>query len=128
MNEQNQQLEELPRDLIQALRNEESVSILVPKAVDEAILRSAADQFGQRPKQPRSWRVPAAIAATLTVGLVAVQLIRSPDLEGDIDGSGQVDVLDVFALARMKQNDSQIVIKDIESLMTRIVSLDEPST
>ena len=114
--------------LIQALKQQESVSILVPKAVDEAILGAAGEQFGQRPSRQRSWQLPAAIAATLTVGVVAVQLLRSPELEGDIDGSGQVDVLDVFALARMKQNDTQIAPKDIESLMTRIVSLEEPST
>ncbi|MEM7283376.1 MAG: hypothetical protein AAF438_17295 [Pseudomonadota bacterium] len=126
MHEENQQLDELPEALVRALKAEEATTLLVPKSVDQAVAEAAHSHFQQL--TPRWWTLPATLAACVLVTVVAVQLVRSPDLKGDVDGSGQVDVLDAFALARMQQTNSDIQTADIERLMTRIVSLEEPST
>ena len=79
------------------------------------------------------------LAASLTVGLLLVrtQYVMQPDLPraestsadmlaaGDIDGSGSVDILDAFALARMDGNGpGALPQSEIDALVSRIVALD----
>jgi len=133
MTPETEQFADLPEALIERLRaRERSVSQLTP-AVDRAVLEAAKEQFAPRHSRPavvRRWYYPAAAAAA--VALIALFVARPfdderPDalrLADDVDGSGQVDILDAFALARARAADPADVNADrIDSLMRRIVSL-----
>jgi hypothetical protein len=76
---------------------------------------------------PRRWAVTAAAAAVLVALLVVRpvgELGRAPLVADDFDGSGRVDILDAFALARSRAADpARISQADIDALATRIVSL-----
>jgi hypothetical protein len=131
-----EQYEQLPEALIQRLReHERTVSLLTPRT-DRAVLEAAREQFGVRRARAvpqRRWWYPAAVAAA--VALVALLIARPFDQAGvealrmaeDVDGSGQVDVLDVFALARARAGDPDTVSQGrIDALTDRIVSLGAP--
>lgn len=120
----------LPDALLERLRaRDRRVSMLTPQ-VDRALDAAARAQFAgrRRPAVFAGWRYAAAAA----VVFVALFLLRPFDsgeadrlrLAGDIDGSGQVDVLDVFALARSRAADPASVSQArIDELAARIVSL-----
>lgn len=125
--------DQLPDAIVERLKaRDRSVSMLTP-AVDRTIRASAEAQFAARQARPaaRRWHVPAAAAAALA--LVALFFARPFEdsrvgvgsVADDIDGSGQVDILDAFALARSRQSGSANVSQDrIDALAARIVSLD----
>ena len=84
---------------------------------------------GPRRAGARGRRVTAGLA-TVAVALVAALLVQPmlfrsthPD---DIDGSGRVDILDAFALARMRAAGATVSEPEIDALAMRIVAL-EPS-
>ncbi|HMB72976.1 MAG TPA: hypothetical protein VKQ06_05355, partial [Gammaproteobacteria bacterium] len=125
-------LDQLPDAIAERLKaRDRSVSMLTP-AVDRAILDAAEAQFARPRARPAGrWYVPAAAAAA--VALVALFFVRPFDdspigagrLADDVDGSGQVDILDAFSLARSRQAGSANVNQDrIDDLAARIVSLD----
>ena len=121
--------EHLPDQLIRHLRQERQTTLLVPRELDRAILDEAERHFARRrPRRNPAWRY-LPMAATL---LVAVLVLRqfafgpAPDAEStaDVDGSGQVDVLDAFALARRQAaGDTTVTDASIDELLARIVSL-----
>ena len=123
---------ELPGDVVEGLRRlDTSVAVLTP-AVDRRVAEAAAAHFADRadaayPKR-RRWMVTGTLAASLTVGvfLVRTQTGMEPAmLANDIDGSGVVDILDAFALARMHETAASQA--HIDALIGDIVALNGTS-
>lgn len=133
MSTEPEQFDQLPEAIVERLRARDTrVSMLTP-AADRAIREAARARFA--PRRPataprRRWLYPAAAAAA--VALVALMLSRpfeetqtvAPALADDVDGSGRVDILDAFALARARAADPGAVSQGrIDALTDRIVSL-----
>ena len=121
-----QQVSDLPPALIEALKAEEGPTPLVSRAVDKAILDQAEAQFAGR--RERRWALPVAAAAAAVLAAVLVVQPFRPAGEhqanaDDVDGSGTVDVLDAFLLARERLDDPAISQDRIDAVMARIVSL-----
>lgn len=137
MNQDSEHFDQLPDAIVDRLRaDERAVSLLTP-AIDREIGERARALFAPRQSRPpaRRWRAPAAVAAAAAVALVAlfiarpfgVERMESVRLSDDIDGSGQVDILDAFALARARRDDPDAVSQQrIDALAERIVSLGLP--
>ena len=140
MNENDRDNEELPRAIIERLRaRDRNVAFLTPR-VDAALERSAAEHFAGRAgpvRRSTRWAIPAAVAAAL---LAAVVIFRfdggfEPEpatvlLADDIDNSGQVDILDAFALARAHVAAGDInpaEQRDVAMLAARVVALAPPA-
>ena len=123
---------DLPGDIVEGLRRlDKSVAVLTP-AVDRRVANAAAAHFEHRPDtvrpKKRRWAVAGALAASLAVGvfLVRTQTDMEPAmLANDIDGSGVVDILDAFALARM--SDGAASQAQIDALIGDIVALNGTS-
>ena len=124
--------EDLPRAVIERLESQQRSVVLITPQVDGEITRLAQAHFADRSSSRRStrrWALPAAVAATVASVTLAVFLVRPVNqlsnniLADDIDGSGQVDVLDAFALTRMSAASNRIDQREIDQLMARIVSL-----
>lgn len=134
MNTANDRNHELPPAIAERLEaKDRSVSILTPE-IDRAVLAQAREHFATRTDVRiaayRRWVLPAAAAAAVLVALLLFVIPPrfGPDVaimaDDDVDGSGRVDVLDAFALARLRAVDPGRVSEDqIDGLMARIVSL-----
>ena len=135
MNQTEDEFTDLPRALAERLAAQErSLTLLTPQ-VDEAVRRAAAAHFatrdaGARRARTRRWAIPAAAAAAAV--LLAVLVTRPQDNVGtdtrlaadDVDGSGRVDILDAFALARARAADpGRVTPGEVDALAARIVSL-----
>lgn len=128
---------ELPDALIEALRRREPAAILVPREIDGAILRPARQQFATREvaylPPIRNYWMTAAAAAAILIAVFTMTTLRyeappAAVIADDVDGSGQIDVLDAFALARRSaQHPEPAAQTRIEALLARIVSL-SPAT
>jgi len=124
---------DLPDALIDALRRREPAAILVPREIDGAILRRARRQFATREVKYlppiRNYWMSAAAAAAILIAVFTMTTLRheAPPavvIADDVDGSGQVDVLDAFALARRNAAHRDPAAQTrIEALLARIVSL-----
>ena len=134
MTDNSEQFDQLPEALIRRLkRQDRQIGMLTP-AADRAVLAAAREQFaGRTAAAParRSWYYPAAAAAAVAMlALLVIRPFDQADVEAlraanDVDGSGQVDVLDVFLLARSRANDADAVSQArIDALAEQIVSLD----
>ena len=111
---------QLPDDMVQELKKlDKAVSVMSPDA-DRRVVEAAGAHFGERPRRVRTagrrWAMAGSVAASLLVGvtfwrmqtpvenLPPAPVARIASVErtaDDIDGSGAVDILDAFALARM---------------------------
>lgn len=97
---------QLPPRLAQALGSLNSPRVTVPPEVDTAILAAARRQLHHRRILRPEFRKLApwlAMAATLALCFAGFQLLRQSGFtqaHSDFDGSGTVDILDAFALAR----------------------------
>ena len=121
---------ELPSDVVAGLKRlDKSVAVLTP-AVDRHVAEVAAAHFAQRPDTVRPmrsrWAVAGTLAASLMVGVFLVRVqsdLETARLANDIDGSGVVDILDAFALARMNGELAQASQAEIDALIMNIVAL-----
>jgi hypothetical protein len=102
-----------PAGLVEALGGLYRRDLPVPASVDRAVLNEARAGFLRR---RRFWRIRrAATAAAAVAAAVAVVVyvyverdrgtprpvaVRQAAVAGDVDGSGRVDILDAFLLAR----------------------------
>ena len=119
---------ELPSEVVKGLKRlDKSVAVLTP-AVDGRVAAAAAAHFAARRDRrratPRRWAVAGGLAASLALGvfLVRIQTGLEPAMPAnDIDGSGVVDILDAFALARM--GDAPASQAQIDALILDIVAL-----
>ena len=129
---------DLPDELIQGLaRLDKAVAVLSPDA-DRRIAEAARAHFGERPRRARSagrrWAMAGSLAASLLVGVLFwraqtpvedLRVASVANVANDIDGSGVVDILDAFALARMGAADRTPAAQAaIDALSMRIVALD----
>ena len=130
MNRENE-TSELPGDLVLEMqRLDRSLAVLTP-AVDRKVAAAAADHFHDRPASARPartrWAISGALAASLLIGVFAVRLqtgVEREPLANDMDGSGVVDILDAFALARRGQDSPAGSQAEIDALIREIVALD----
>ena len=119
---------ELPNDVVEGLKRlDKSVAVLTP-AVDRRVADAAAAHFAERPdrRRParRRWAVAGTLAASLAVGVFLVRMQTGMEpamLANDFDGSGAVDILDAFALARM--DEERVAQARIDALIADIVAL-----
>jgi len=85
-------------------------ALLVPPAVDEALLSHANQHFAQITSRRSRIRHLTWLAAAACVALLAFfgfrHLERSRYERADVDRNGRVDILDAFALARRIQQGS----------------------
>lgn len=122
---------ELPRALVERLRQQDRTIRALTPQVDRKVIAAAQSQFAERnatqtvphtAHQASAWGIAAAAAAALAFVVVT---LRDPQLPGDYDGSGSVNVLDAFALSRELSENPQFAANDtVDSLMNRIVALD----
>lgn len=105
----------LPEELATRLSAMHNRKLFVPPEIDAAVLSRAREHFGSAPASPparrRLWlryAAPLGAAAMIALGVWAVwpsvnQIQSGPVLavSGDADGSGSVDILDAFAMARV---------------------------
>lgn len=131
---------DLPDELIRGLAGlDKTVAVLSPET-DRRISEAARVQFGQRPRRVRTakrrWALAGSLAASLLVGVLFWRTyipVKSPEImvatvariPNDIDGSGAVDILDAFALARMERGDRGVAAQaKIHALAASVVALD----
>lgn len=127
MEPENKQPEDLPQSLIAELKATDRAVPLITARVDREIAALAADHFASRRKPSWSRTGWAAMAATLLVALLAAQFVSvdnaPPDaVFADIDGSGQIDIADVLALARTRDA-GEITQAELDAFALRVVSL-----
>lgn len=114
---------QLPDDLIQGLKRFDTAVAVISPDADRRVAEAAAAHFGERPRRARGtgrrWAMAGSLAASFLVGVVFWRMqtpveearlapvapaggvaVMAP-VADDIDGSGGVDILDAFALARM---------------------------
>jgi hypothetical protein len=132
MQPSNDEPDHLPDAIVAHLKRREGAVPTVAPAVDRAVLDAARRQFASRPHPSaasvRRFAVPLAAAATI---LLAVLLVRPFDgfrggAPDDVDGSGSVNILDAFALARLRaaRGDASGVTEErIDMLVERVVAL-----
>ena len=127
----NEHNEQLPEALVDELKRIDRAPEVITSRVDRSLADMARAQFAQRhiPRwQPRSaWRAAAA-ACVLVVVLFTTNHLREQNdtsVYADIDGSGQIDIADVLALARTGDGVNQA---DIDAFAYRLVALDRDGT
>ena len=119
------QFDDLPAALVEALKREDEALPVITAQVDRRMAELAREQFANR-KAPSAIPKTAwmGVAAALAVAVVGLQLwqpaIRDRhDIYADVDGSGQIDIADVLAIAR-RESLSQA---EIDAFANRIVAL-----
>src|SRR5262245_6303710 len=105
MQDEDPQFDRLPEELVARLKELDRSRPIVDPRTDRAILDRARATFAARPERSmrgvRRWTVPAVAAAAIVLAVLLVQPMRELGRDAnDVDGSGRVDVLDAFALAR----------------------------
>jgi hypothetical protein len=102
--------EEKLERLARALRNaEEGHSIFVPPTLDEAILKQA-QQHLRGTKRRRGFRFFPWLALPAAMALIVILIFLIPHtktrtfVREDINGDGQVDILDALTLAKALDN------------------------
>lgn len=136
-----------PEGLAEALREIDKRHVFVPPEVDRWILARARRRF-RRSRLVCVWGLGSAMAAGIVAGAillwqnisVQVPVIgpqRVAAAAEDVDGDGQVNVLDAFALARLLQaksesagrfdlNEDGVVDRaDLDRVAARAVRLEE---
>lgn len=124
--------ERLPEQIIEHLRDADRSLPIVDARTDEAVLAEARAHFARRPARPartsrrRALRIAALAAAIAGAFLIVrpIDWLRPVRDASDIDGSGRIDILDAFSLARMRTAGRPVSQEQIDELAARIVSLD----
>lgn len=89
--------------------------------------RSAPRRPSERPHRRKSarWAASVAAAAVVVAAFIVVRPLDRLMLDpNDIDRSGRVDILDAFALARMRAAGAAISEGEIERIAARVVALE----
>ena len=98
--------ERLPEALVDELKRIDQAPEVITSRVDRSLTSMAHDQFAPRriPRwQPQSaWRAAAAACVLVVVLFTTNHFWEQDDtsIYADVDGSGQIDIADVLALAR----------------------------
>ena len=127
MSDQDADSEQLEEGLIRALRAADEAPPLVTARVDRALADISTHHFASRRS---GWKWHGGWALAASVALVAVLAVRTIDPASDsrelqyadVNGSGGIDIADVFALARAEQ--PGVTQADLDAFAMRVVSLD----
>lgn len=128
MIDENEERDNLPRELIDRLKAADRSVPMITSRVDREIADLSKAHFSDRQRpawKPRAaW---AAVAAAVVVALVVAQLhgpvVDEPAvIYADLDGSGRIDIGDVLQLAR-EHSGNEKAQADIDAFAMRIVSL-----
>lgn len=117
----------LPEALIDELKRRDAAPDAITSRVDRTLAAAARAQFGEARAvwhRPGAWAAAAA-SAVLAVGL-ATSYLPDPDrgpIYADVDGSGQIDIADVLALAR-----EGVAQAELDAFARRVVALDRGGT
>ncbi len=122
---------QLPKDLIDELKRIDRAPAVITSRVDRSLATMARAHFAPlgvpRWQSPGAWSVAAA-ACVLAVALVTTNRLSDQvdtSIYADIDGSGQIDIADVLALARTGQGVDQTAL---DAFAFRLVALDRNGT
>lgn len=96
--------EQVPEQVIAALREADKGRVLVPSALDEAILAKAKANLVRR----RQHRIVPWLAAAAVMIAALVMFMPGPKAREDVNRDGRVDVRDALLLAR-KISTGQVV-------------------
>lgn len=120
MNRNDEQFDDLPEALIEALRSADESLPLITARVDREVLAMAREQFAAR--RP-AWRRPAwaAVAAAVVLGVLIIQPGWHQDAMLD-ENPAQPDIADVLKLARERAGQPGAQA-EIDALAYRVVSL-----
>ena len=127
----NEHNERLPEALVEELKHIDRAPEVITSWVDRSLASMAHTQFAQRriPRwQPQgAWRAVAAACVLVAVLFTTNHLWEQDDtsIYADIDGSGQIDIADVLALARAEDGVDQA---DLDAFAYRLVALDRDGT
>ncbi len=127
MSDQDANSEQLDEGLIRALKAADEAPAVITARVDRELLDMSTRHFASRRSR---WKRHGGWALAASVALVAVLAVRTigpaPDhrelLYADVNGSGAIDIGDVFALARADQ--PGVTQADLDAFAMRVVSLD----
>lgn len=119
--------EQLDEGLIRALRTADEAPAVITASVDHALSDMSRRHFASR--RP-AWKRHGGWALAASVALVAVLTVQMTDpasdtgemLYADVNGSGGIDIADVFALARAER--PGVTQADLDAFAMRVVSLD----
>ena len=127
---------DLPDELIQGLAGLDKAVAVISPDTDRRLAEAARAHFGERrPRRARPaarrWAMAGSLAASLLVGVLfwrtytPVEPTRLAGVADDIDGSGVVNILDAFALARMERGGRGPAVQaKIDALAMSVVALD----
>lgn len=127
---------DLPDEMIKGLAALDKAVAVMSPATDRRIAEAARVHFAARPSRralagKRRWALAGSLAASLLVGVLfwraqtPVENLRVATVANDIDGSGAVDILDAFALARRERGDRTVAVQArIDALAASVVALD----
>lgn len=125
-----EQYPELPKSLIEGLKALDRSAPMITARVDRRVSEMAAVHFSAR-REPTRMPHPlwSAVAATLLIAALIGYWRLDPapereraDVYADIDGSGQIDIADVLALARSRDAGERSR-EQLDRFAARIVSL-----
>ena len=127
MSDKDANSEQLDEGLIRALRAADEAPAVITASIDRALADMSRRHFASgRPgwKRHGGWALAASVAL---VAVLAVQMIDPASDNGDmlyadVNGSGGIDIADVFALARSEQ--PGVTQADLDAFAMRVVSLD----
>ena len=127
MPDQDANSEQLDERLIRALKAADEAPAVITARVDRALEDISTRHFASRRsgwKRHGGWALAASVAL---VAVLAVQMIdptadSGETLYSDVNGSGGIDIADVFALARAEQ--PGVTQADLDAFAMRVVSLD----
>ena len=119
----NDDLPELPDELIEALREEPPplITSRVDREIEARARRAFMSRRAARKHRPTRW---AAIAASFVAAVFIVGDLRNPSpLYADHDESGRIDIADVLAVAREGYDEAQL-----DAFAMQVVSLNEDAS
>lgn len=127
MPDQDADSEQLDEGLIRALKAADEAPAMITARVDRALVDISTHHFATRRsgwKRHGGWALAASVAL---VAVLAVQTIGPAPgdaelLYADVNGSGAIDIADVFALARAER--PGVTQADLDAFAMRVVSLD----
>ena len=126
MSDQDANSEQLEERLILALKAADEAPAVITARVDRTLRDTSRRHFASRRsgwKRHGGWALAASVAL---VAVLAVQVTGPASENGetpyaDINGSGAIDIADVFALARSEQ--PGVTQADLDAFAMRVVSL-----
>lgn len=127
MPDQDANSEQLDDGLIHALKAADEAPPVITARVDRALMDMSTRHFASRRggwKRHGGWALAASVAlvAVLAVRMIPLESDDGEVLYADVNGSGSVDIADVFALARAGK--TSITPADLDAFAMRVVSLD----